>query len=234
MTELANWLVDIVLYTVNGGLVVVYGLVDYTPHLLSVGCAVFTMLTFDRWAQLQAVYAPQRYGAGKTMHVKQPRTAQIITSVALGLWLVATWALGAPVPIIGAVMWSMGLLALSIMPQQRWSLLWTTKAGLVFYSLAVIGFRFYLWYVSRLTPAQLAEVFSGKGNAAAALAQSTGPAMMVGAWLLWVILPVGYLTLLIQNWAAQPMSLVSPLAGVQDVITVIRSRSNRSEEGNIA
>lgn len=225
-----QWLVDLAVYVANGFLATVYFLFERAPHLVSVMAALVIALTFDRLAQERAVYAPSRYGKRQATDVSPPRAAQAATGFALALWLAATWAFGAPVPLIGAVMWLMALLGLFMMPQQRWSLLWSTKAGLITYSFAVLGYRLYLWYVSRVSPAQLADVFGGSASAAGVLAQNTGTVTTVGAWLLWVVLPAGYVYLFIQNWAAQPMSIVSPFAGAQDVIAALRTRGNEALE----
>jgi hypothetical protein len=223
--------VDLCIYVANGLLVVLYFLLDHAPELVSVMAATFITLTFDRLAQRQAVFAPNRYGPGATP-VSPPRTAQATTGVALGLWLAASWSFGPPVPFIGALMWLMAALALLMMPQQRWSLLWTTKAGMVLYSLTVLGYRLYLWQASQLSPGELADVFGGTASAARLIAQNTGTFATIGSWLLWVVMPAGYCAVLIQNWVAQPMSLISPFAGAQDVLTALRARGNAQlEEG---
>jgi hypothetical protein len=216
-------LTDLGIYTANGILVMVYLVWDSAPQWLSIAAAVCVGATFDRWAQLQAVYMPGRYGPLQAA-AKPVRTAQYTTGIALAIWLLATWSFGPPVPLIGAVMWLVAALALAVMPQQRWSLLWTTKAGLVMYSIAVLGYRLYLWQASQLTPAQVADVFGGRASAAQLIAQNTGTFATVGAWLLWAVMPAGYIGVLIQNWAAQPMALVSPLAGMKDVLAAIRTR----------
>lgn len=157
-----------------------------------------------------------------------PRTAQAITGLAISLWLAATWSFQSFVPAIGAAMWVASLLALLVMPQQRWSLLWSSKAYLILYSVAVIGFRLYLWQSAQVSPQALAEVFGGSEPAARVLAQNTGTFAAIGSWLLWAILPAGYFALLLQNWLAQPMSVVGPLQGAQDVLATLRTRGNRN------
>lgn len=226
-----NIVTDLAVYLANGFLVLGYALVENAPQLASVACAVFIALTFDHWAQQQAVFAPTRYERGR-LPTRPPRTAQLTTGVALAIWLTASWALGAPVPLIGAGLWFTGLLALLMMPQQRWSLLWTTKAGLVLYSLTVVGYRLYLWQAEQLSPAQLSDLFGGAASAASVIAQNQGAFATVGAWLLWVVLPAGYMGVLLQNWVAQPMMLVNPLAGARDILTAIRTRGN--SDGNEA
>lgn len=225
MSGLANGFVDLVTCVANGALATLYFLLDRAPHLMSIAAALLIALTFDRLMQQQAVFAAARY-AGRASKASPPRTAQITTGVALALWLAATWSFGPPVPYIGATMWLTAFVALLIMPQQRWSLLWTTKAGIVLYALTVLGFRLYLWQASQMSPSQLAEVFGSSTGAARIMAQNTSALSAIGSWLLWVIMPAGYVGVLIQNWAVQPMSLISPLAGAKDVLATLRTRNN--------
>ena len=128
-------------------------------------------------------------------------------------------------------MWAGSLLGLLIMPQQRWSLLWTTKAYLILYSLAVLGFRLYLWHTTQLPPEQLAAVFGSSASASRLLAQNAGAVASVGTWVLWVIMPAGFFGLLLQNWLAQPMALIGPLQGAQEVLTILRTRGNQDGAG---
>lgn len=216
---------DLFIYLANGLLWLGYALLEGAPHWLSVLAAVLLALTFDRRAQARAVYAPSRYG-GAPLSPNVPRTAQTVSGITLLLWLVSIWQLPMPIPVIGALMWWAAALALAVMPQQRWSLLWSTKAGLILYSLAVLGYRLYLWQASQLSPSQLAELFGSGTDAAAMVANNRATFATLGAWLLWVVMPVGYLGMLIQNWAAQPMSLVSPLAGAREIIAMLRTRGN--------
>jgi hypothetical protein len=227
------WLTDASIYLANGALAVAYFLGERGPHLISVGVAVLLARTFDQLAQQEAMFAPERYTAGQAVSIRTlPRTAQVVTGVTLLLWLLATWSLGAPVPLIGAAMWAAGWGLLLVMPQQRWSLLWTMKGYLLLYSLTVIGFRVYLWQNAQLSPAQLAEVFGGAQSASQVLAQNTGTLRTLGAWLLWVIMPAGFFAIFLQNMIAQPMSLVGPFQGAQDVVAALRNRG-AGEQGYI-
>lgn len=225
LENMSNALTDGLIYLANGGLAVLYLFLDNLAHWIALGCAATIGLTFDRLAQQAAVFAPGRYSGAAAPRL--PRTAQATTLTALLLWLAATLALGAPVPAIGAGMWLLAVLALVMMPQQRWALLWSTKAGLIVYSLAVIGYRLFLWQAGQLSPAELAGVFGGAQSAGQVLAQNLGTARTVGAWLLWIILPAGYAWILIQNWAAQPMSIVGPWQGAHDVTAALRTRGER-------
>jgi len=225
--QAAQLVMDGLIYLANGILVFGYLLIERFAYLAAFASALVIAGTFDRLVQNQAMFAPRRYEAGAVRPSQMPRTAQVITGLAFGLWLAATWSFQSLVPAIGAAMWVASLGALLVMPQQRWTLLWSSKAYLILYSLAVIGFRLYLWQASRVSPQELAQVFGGAEPAARVLAQNTGTFVAVGSWLLWAILPAGYFALLLQNWLAQPMSVVGPLQGAQDVLATLRTRGNR-------
>lgn len=227
MEQAAQLVMDGLIYLANGILVFGYLLIERFAYLAAFASALVIAGTFDRLVQNQAMFAPRRYEAGAVRPSQMPRTAQVITGLAFGLWLAATWSFQSLVPAIGAAMWVASLGALLVMPQQRWTLLWSSKAYLILYSLAVIGFRLYLWQASRVSPQELAQVFGGAEPAARVLAQNTGTFVAVGSWLLWAILPAGYFALLLQNWLAQPMSVVGPLQGAQDVLATLRTRGNR-------
>ncbi len=232
MDQFLQYITDGVTFLANGLLIVLYTIWDLGPHLISIGIAAVLVVTFDRLAQNEAAFAPGRYGGVTPARVS--RVAQTTTVAALALWLVATFALPAPVPQIGAVMWCLALVALTMMPQQRWSLLWNTKSGLVVYSLAILGYRFFLWQAGQLSPSDLASVFGGSGTAAQVISNNLGTVRTVGTWLLWAVLPAGYCWILIQNWAAQPMSVVNPFAGAADVIALMIAGSRRATLGRVS
>ena len=227
MEQAVQVVMDGLIYLANGMLVFGYLLIERFAYLAAFASALVIAGTFDRLVQNQAMFAPRRYEAGAVKPSQMPRTAQVITGLAIGLGLAATWSFQSLVPAIGAAMWVASLGALLVMPQQRWTLLWSSKAYLILYSLTVIGFRLYLWQASRVSPQELAQVFGGAEPAARVLAQNTGTFVAVGSWLLWGILPAGYFALLLQNWLAQPMSVVGPLQGAQDVLATLRTRGNR-------
>ncbi len=224
-----DWLIDVTTYAANGFLVTVYFLVEQFPHLIAIACAVIIVLTFDRLAQRQAVFAPARY-AGGAAHVKAkvPRTAQFFTGLTLGIWLLASGSFGPPVSLIGAILWIMAVLTLLVMPQQRFVFLWVAKAGILVYGGLVLAYRFLLWQSTHLSPSQMADIFGGKTTASAVIAQNTGSFATAGAWVLWVVLPGIYASWLAQNFIAQAAGVVNPFESARDVIIALRSRSNET------
>ena len=153
-------------------------------------------------------------------------TAQIMTAIVLVAWLIAQWDMGAPVPWIGAVMWAAGLIAVLTLTSQRFNLLWYVKAGIAMYALAVIGSRIYLGYTSRLTGEQWAALVGSSESAATLIASTRGNVTTILLWALWLVVPLGYFSMLVQQVFINPMSIVSPLASAQDMLRALRMRGS--------
>ncbi len=232
MAELEVWLTDLVIYLANGLLTAGYWLGEQADRLAAVAAAVLIAATFDVLAQRDLAFAPDRYRGGAALATRPPRSAQALTLIALALWLAASWSFGPPVPAIGAVMWGGAAVFLLLMPQQRWSLLWTVKGYLILYSLAVLGYRFLLWQAARIAPGQLAAMLGGAQAAGQVVAQNTQTLTTIGAWLLWAILPAGYFALFLQNLLAQPLSLANPFQEARDVIAILRHRGAAGAAGD--
>ena len=152
-----------------------------------------------------------------------PRTAQAMTALVLVLWLCAQWQMGAPVPWIGAAMWIAGLACILALPAQRFNLLWYVKGGLAMYALAVIGSRLYLSYASQSNPNDWAAMIGSQEAAATIVAGTESSVTTIVLWALWLVIPLGYFSMLFQQVFANPMSLISPWQGAQDLLRHLRS-----------
>ena len=150
-----------------------------------------------------------------------------MTGIVLIAWLIAQWEMGAPVPWIGAVMWAAGLIAVLALSSQRFNLLWYVKAGIAMYALAVIGSRIYLGYTSHLTAEQWAALVGSSESAAILIASTRGNVTTILLWALWLVVPLGYFSMLVQQVFINPMSIVSPLASAQDMLRALRMRVSR-------
>ncbi len=147
-----------------------------------------------------------------------------MTGMVLAVWVAGQWGMAAPVPWIGAVMWICGLVAVLSLPSQRFNLLWYVKAGLAMYALAVVGGRIYLSYTSQLTPEQWAALIGSSESAAAVIAGTRGSVTTIILWALWLVVPLGYFSMLIQQVFINPMSIVSPFTGAEDMLRSLRVR----------
>jgi hypothetical protein len=219
-------LTDLPVYLANGGLVIAYWLVENSAALISLLCAVLVALLPDAEIQQRAGFRPRRNDrnqAGSSIN-RAPRTAQTMTVLVFITWLVAQWDMGVPVPWIGAAMWVAGLISVLALASQRFNLLWYVKAGIAIYSLAVIGSRIYLNYTAHLTPEQWAALIGSSESAATMIASTRGNVTTILLWALWLVVPLGYFSMLVQQIFINPMSIVNPLAGFQDILRTLRVR----------
>jgi hypothetical protein len=222
-------LTDLPVYLANGALVILYWLVAHMPVLTSLACALLMAWLPDAEIQQRAGFRPRRSerGSAGDSGVKIPRTAQGMTGMVLAAWIIAQWDMGAPVPWIGAAMWVGGLAAILALSAQRFNLLWYVKAGIAMYALAVIGSRIYLGYTAGLTPEQWAALIGSSESAAVVIANTRSNVTTILLWALWLIVPLGYFSMLVQQIFINPMSMVNPLAGAQDMLRALRVRDSR-------
>ena len=226
LNQLGILITDLPVYLANGVLVILYGLASHSAALVSLACALVIALLPDAQAQAQAGSRPGRHEDNAPIG-PTPRTAQIMTGIVLAAWLVAQWDMGAPVPWIGAVMWITGLAAVLTLAVQRQPLLWYVKAGIAMYALAVIGSRIYLGYTSHLTAEQWAALIGSSDSAATVIASTRGNVTTILLWALWLVVPLGYFSMLVQQVFINPMSIVNPLATAQDMLRALRMRGSK-------
>lgn len=243
VANLSMVLMDLLVYVTNGGLVLIYLIVENLPAILSLASAAFMFLVLDSEVQRRAGFRPLRGGplgqaglpdrqgmfstvVGEERSAgPQPRTAQVLTTIVAVLWFGAQAGMAAPVPWIGAAMWLIGVLVLLVMPNhQRFNQLWFVKTGLAVYGLLVMGSRIYLAYANQLSPQQWAGIIGSAESAASVIANTRGNVTTIVLWALWLVAPLGYFSLLVQQLFVNPLSLVSPLAGAQEVLKRIRER----------
>ena len=138
------------------------------------------------------------------------------TGIVSVLWVISQWGMGAPVPWIGAAMWLAGSIIVLLVQMQEHTLLWNMKSGIAIYALAVIGSRLYLAYTAQLSPEQWAALIGSSESAASVIANTRGNVTTIILWALWLVIPLGYFAMLLQQVLINPMSLVSPLAGAMN------------------
>ena len=223
LDALGIFLSDLPVYFANGVLVIVYALAGSAPALACMAAALGMVLLPDVEVQRRAAFQPNQSRRGEAAF-PQPRTAQGMTLLALLMWLAAQAGMGAPVPWIGAAMWLAGLLAILALPGQQFNLLWFVKAGIVLYGLAVTGSRIYLASTARLSAAEWAGLVGSSGDAAALVAGTRGSVTAVILWALWLIVPLGYFSMLAQQLFANPMSIANPFATAQGMLRRLRTR----------
>ena len=209
-------------YLLNGVLATVYWLGESGAALVSILCAGLIIRFVDQRVQSRAAFRPGR--SGREAATPDLYTAQITTAIILVLWVISQWGMGAPVPWLGAAMWIAGTILLLLVHMQEHTLLWNMKSGIAIYSLAVIGSRLYLAYTAQLSADQWAALIGTSESASAVIANTRGNVTTIILWALWLVIPLGYFAMLLQQVLINPMSLVNPLAGASELIHRYRTR----------
>lgn len=217
-----NFLSSLPTYLLNGILATVYWLGDVSAALVSILCVGLIIRFVDKRVQSRATFRPGR--GGREAAMPELHTAQITTVIVLVLWIISQWGMGAPVPWLGAAMWITGTILLLLVHMQEHTLLWNVKSGIVIYSLAVIGSRLYLAYTTKLSSDQWAALIGSSESAAAVIANTRGNVTSIILWALWLVIPLGYFAMLLQQVLINPTSLVNPLAGATELIHRYRTR----------
>lgn len=209
-------------YLLNGVLTTVYWLGESGAALVSIFCAGLIIRFVDQRVQSRAAFRPGR--SGREAATPDLYTAQITTAIILVMWVISQWGMGAPVPWLGAAMWLAGTIIVLLVHMQEHTLLWNMKSGIAIYSLAVIGSRLYLAYTAQLSADQWAALIGTSESAAAVIANTRGNVTTIILWALWLVIPLGYFAMLLQQVLINPMSLVNPLAGASELINRYRTR----------
>ena len=209
-------------YLLNGVLATVYWLGESGAALVSILCAGLIIRFVDKRVQSRAAFRPGR--SGREAATPDLYTAQITTAIILAMWVISQWGMGTSVPWLGAAMWLTGTIIVLLVHMQEHTLLWNMKSGIAIYSLAVIGSRLYLAYTAQLSADQWAALIGTSESAAAVIANTRGNVTTIILWALWLVIPLGYFAMLLQQVLINPMSLVNPLAGASELINRYRTR----------
>lgn len=224
LNDLGWFFLDLPIHLANGILLTLYWLLANLPALTSIGAAYLISSIPDRLVQDRTGRPLRSDRAGD---LQGPKTTQGMTGLVLLLWIAGQWGMAAPVPWIGAAMWLVGGIAVIIMQNQQFNLLWFMKTGIAIYALAVIASRLYLAYTIQLTPEQWAALIGSSQSAATVIANTRGNMTTIILWALWLVIPLGYFSMLLQQVFLNPVSVMNPVGGVQKTLEALRYRGGR-------
>ena len=222
LDAIGNFILDWVIYTLNGFLAMGYWLVDHLGILLALACAVLVIIFFDTCVQRLAAHKPSR--PGQKAPLRPNRNHQILTAVTAGLWMVAAALFPTPVPWLGAGMWVLFMVLLLLLPAEQLQTLWRSKTAILVYALALLGFRWYLGLSAQASPQEWAALYGTAGEAQRVIASTRGLFLTVGTWVIWFALPVAYAGYVVQRLTTHSMSLADPRATAAQIVEAIRTR----------
>ena len=140
------------------------------------------------------------------------------------LVILTAFVVPAPIPLILVVMSWAGAIAVRANRFNPGAMRWRVNGSLAIYTLTALSFTAYAAYASRLSLDTWSSVVSS-GEASSVIAQGRSFLNTIAVWGLWIILPVGYLALLVQGILVHPPTPTTP----QKLIHAIRARG-RDEE----
>ena len=199
LQQLLSYLHTLVLYTGNGCLTLLWVAVDH----------VTLLITFAMCALL--VHRHEASGRSRPW--------------LMGMGLLASVAAGVaetPVPVLMAVMSVGGFLALKLERFNPEALRWRVAGGLALYGLASLGYLAYRQYLGTVDAALWAAQIGGQDEARHTLIQGRAFLDTLATWGLWLILPLGYMSLLAQGLLVHP-----PQPSPAESITAVRTRNHR-------
>ena len=183
------------LYEVNGLLALVYVLWANGAGLVAVGACVILL-------------------------VKAPESQRVwILSVSI-LVMLAAFVAPAPVPVLMAGMAMAGMVAVLLDQFSPDTLRWRVVGALALYAGAALGYMLYGRYLAGVDATAWAEAIGGQQEAQATLSQGRAFLNTLATWGLWLILPLGYLSLLVEGLLAHPPVGTRPA----ETISAVRTR----------
>ncbi len=182
------------------------------------------VLAYTAWEQGPALLT----GGGFVLLLRGAPSAQRIGVLAGGsVALLAAFLAPPPAPVLLAAMTLAGVCAVAVERFQPDGLRWRVVGGLALYAGAALAYLAYSAYLSGVDAAAWAEAIGGQEQAQATLAQGRAFLNTLATWGLWLILPLGFLSLLAQGLLAHPP------VGERPERTIARVRTREHDETRI-
>ena len=223
--SLIVWLNRIPLLTANGLLYLVYAFFDHLGLWVVLVCGLVILGVFDAAAVRLISAAPSRIGGRPAPPATSGTGVHGFTLVTLFFSFCGGLLYPEPIPFILAGMWLFAVVVLTLLPSEREPLLWRVKGTLLLYTLALLGFKFYLAQAQVAAPEDWAAMLGSVGAARDALAHTRDLFTTIGMWGTWYIVPFGHFLYLGQRLFIHPMSLFHARQSTEDILIALRRRS---------
>jgi hypothetical protein len=215
-------LLSLPIWFVNGALYVLYLIAGNLFTFYSCCLALFMAFGIDPHIHSRAVDRPRRYGRG-SVSTAAP-SATYLTLVTALIWTGVSITAKFPIPLIGAVLWSLAILAVLFVTEERFNMLWWAKVGILVYAALVLGLQAGLLALQKTDPVAWASLLGSSGDAQDVLATTRGNIATIGVLFEFAIYPLSYAGLLFNRVLRNPKPFFSAWTEFGDVIRRIRTR----------
>ena len=221
--SLGQTLLALPVWWLNGLLSVLYWLGGHVFELAALLAGLAIAFGIDPAVQARASGRPRRYGRGEAQTASP--TARRFTLVTLGAWLAVSFLSEFPVPLIGALLWWVGLAGILLVSEERFNQLWWAKAGILAYAALVILLRLGLAALNQASPADWAGVVGSRAGAEQVLDHTRSSVATIGMLFVFVLYPLGYAGMLLNRFLRNPKPLYNAFREAGEVLQRLRTRS---------
>ncbi len=217
-----EFLLALPMWFLNGVLVAIYWLADHIAEEISILSGLVIAFGIDPVIQARASERPRRYERGGVQ--TGPQAATYFTFAVMSVWIIASICSRFPIPVLGAVMWVVGLVAILAVSEERFNLLWWVKTGILTYAILCFLLRFGLQALEITSPAAWASVVGNSADAQVVLQQTRSNVAMIGMLFVFVLYPLGFSAMLFNRFLRNPKPLYNFRMEAGDVLRRLRTR----------
>ncbi len=220
----ADMLLALPVWWMNGVLAMLYWTLAHLAEVAALLAGWVILFGIDPALQQRASQRPRRLGRGE-VSTSSPY-AQLFTLATLIAWLLVSLISRFPIPLIGACLWWVGLLAILAVSEERFNQLWWAKTGILAYACLAMLLQYGLGLLHQISAADWAAVVGSRLDAQAALSSTRGNIAMIGMLFVFVLYPLGYAGMLLNRFLRNPKPLYNIGLEASDVIQRLRTRQN--------
>lgn len=220
--SLTGFFAALPLWLVNGLLAVLYWVIGNFFTFLSGLVALIIAFGIDPYIQARASDRPRRGDRG-TVHTASPIATYLTLGSAI-FWAIVSLTSEFPIPLIGFLLWVVGLLAILVMSEERPSQLWWVKIGIVTYGFLILGLRLVMLYMNVTDPTAWASFLGSSGDARVILENTRHNVATIGILITFILYPLWYAGLLLNRLLRNPKPNFNLFTEAGTVIRRIRTR----------
>ena len=147
-----------------------------------------------------------------------PREQRSAGLAATLIGLIACLLVPQPIPVVILAMGWVGVAAVELDKFNPDTLRWRVIGGIAIYAIASIAWTVYTAYVSTISPQDWSGMIA-TGEAASTIAQGKSFLQTISIWGLWIIVPLGFFTLLLKGFFVHPPVIAAPANMIHTVRT---------------